>query len=340
MSGAVDLVHVSGEFLLESGARLPELRQAYRLEGPLNRERSNVVVVLHALTGSSVASCPERGWWRGVIGPGLAVDTTQWAVLSPNLLGSCYGTTGPASWGGAPRDFPPVTTRDMARAVGLLLAGLGIEHPRMVVGGSLGGMVTMEWVLEHPHATDAAVVFAAPDAHPALAIGWNQAQLTALRLGELLGDAAVGIALARQIAMLSFRSGEGLGARFGRQLGDPAGTGRFQVQEWMEHHGRALAARFDAETYRVLLQAMDGHDISRNRGDLATARRQLRARVPQLIGVGIPGDMLYPAPEIRRWTEASAGRYQEIDSLHGHDAFLLEVAQVSAILSGVLEPRT
>jgi homoserine O-acetyltransferase len=304
-------------FALECGTVLKDVRQAYYLDGTLNAKRDNLVIVFHALTGNADAA---GGWWHEVIGPGRALDTDRYAVLAPNLLGSCYGTTGPSDH--ANGEFPPVTPRDQARLVGLLVDELGVESPALVTGGSLGGMVSLEWALEHPRRARAVVAMAAPAAHTAYAIGWNhiQRQLVA-ELGER------GIELARQVAMMTFRTESELGTRFGRCT---AGDGGWQVTSWLDHHGRKLKDRFDAATYETLLGAMDAHDVGRGRCGVASALASLTGRV---VAVGIRGDLLYSAEEVYNWSALAGAEYEEISSVHGHDAFLIEHEQVGRILS-------
>jgi homoserine O-acetyltransferase len=307
-------------FVLECGAELENVRQAYYLDGALNARRDNLVVVFHALTGNADAA---GDWWREVIGPGRALDTDRFAVLAPNLLGSCYGTTGPGDY--AEGEFPPVTPRDQARLAGVLVNHLGVESPALVAGGSLGGMVALEWALEHPGRARAVVAMAAPAAHTAYAIGWNHIQR---RLVTELGER--GIELARQVAMMTFRTESELGGRFGRCT---ARDGRWQVASWLDHHGRKLRERFDAATYAALLDAMDAHDVGRGRGGVASALASLTGRV---VAVGIPGDLLYSAEEVYHWSALAGARYEEISSVHGHDAFLLEHDQVGRILAEAL----
>ena len=161
-------------FTLESGEVLHHAVQAFHLDGRLNARRDNLVIVLHALTGSADAA---GDWWKDIVGPGCALDTNRWAVLTPNLLGSCYGTTGPSS--SAP-EFPRVTPRDQAHFVARLVAALGVTDVALVTGGSLGGMVALEWTAQFPGATRTAVVLAAPAAHTAHAIAWNAVQRACL----------------------------------------------------------------------------------------------------------------------------------------------------------------
>ena len=306
-------------FPLECGEQLPHATVAYHLDGEINAARDNVILVLHALTGTADAA---GDWWKGIVGPGCAIDTDHYAVLSPNLLGSCYGTSGPADAG---ERFPAVTTRDMARALGVLLEALGIPRVALVTGGSLGGMVALEFVASFPGRAESAVVFAAPAAQSAAAIGWVHVQREALRVGGVEG-----LKLARQVAMLTYRTPDGLRERFGRLRG--AG-GAFSVQEWLWAHGAKLDARFDRASYGALLDAMDSHDIGRGRGGTGERLRESGAR---LTGVGIPGDQFYPADEVQEWVRAAGGTYRTIVSDHGHDAFLIEHARVGAILAEAL----
>lgn len=308
-------------FALESGEELRDLEQAYHLDGVLNAQRDNLVLVLHALTGSADA---VGDWWAGVVGAGRPLDTNRWAVLAPNLLGSCYGTTGPAGRPGEP--FPQVTPRDQARFIALLVESLGVTNVALVTGGSLGGMVALEWAALFPGRTRATVVLAAPAAHTAHAIAWNAVQRECL---DQAGDA--GVAIARQISMIAFRTEREFESRFGRAL-EP--DGRYRVAGYLAHHGAKLAARFDAATYRTLLNAMDAHDIGRGRGGVA---RALRALTGAVYAVGIPGDQLYSSEIVRQWAAQAGAAYREIDSVHGHDAFLLEHEQVGEILREALD---
>jgi homoserine O-acetyltransferase len=319
-------VHVTPRFTLESGEVLRDVRQGYVLEGTPNEARDNLVLVFHALTGS-----PETlaGWKGAVIGPGKAVDTNRWAVLCPNLLGSCYGTTYKrVTRADGPRpSAPAITTRDQARLVAHLLDALAIDRVALVTGGSLGGMVALEWAATFPERTGEAVVFAAPAAHTAWAIGWNHVQRRALDAG---GPEA-GLAIARMAGMLTYRTPQELESRFGRQAGaDEA----FAVQSYLSRHGTKLVARFDAKSYRTLLAAMDAHDVGRGRGGAGAALAPLGAR---LTGVGIPGDGLYPDDVVKGWVREAGASYAELRSAHGHDGFLLEPGPVGTVLREALE---
>lgn len=313
--------HYVPRFALESGAVLEDVRLAYHLDGPPDAVHDDLVLVFHALTGSADAA---GDWWRAVIGPGLAIDTDHRAVLCANLPGSCYGSTGP--WEPARRPFPALTTRDMGGLAGRLVESLGVRSVALATGGSLGGMVALEWAASDPVRTRRTVAIAAPAAHTAAAIGWNHVQREAIRLA---GPEA-GLALARMIAMQTYRTPAEFEARFGRE---PREAGGYQVESYLAHQGRKLVDRFDAHSYVALTRAMDAHDVGRGRGGVAAALAPVGAR---LVGVGIPGDRLYAAEEVRAWTRAAGAQYVEIDSVYGHDAFLLEPDQVGAILADAL----
>ena len=303
---------------LECGQVLRDVRQAYHLDGVRDAAGTNAVIVLHPLTGTADAA---GDWWSEVIGPGRAIDTRRYAVIAPNLLGSCHGTGA----GDDRAELPPVTTRDQARLVVELVRALGFRGIALVTGGSLGGMVALEVAASFPRLAHRTVAFAAPAAHTAWAIGWNHVQRRALATG---GDA--GLALAREIAMLSYRSEREFGARFGRLREE---DGRFAVQSYLRHHGDKLERRFTAAAYRALTGAMDAHDVGRAREGVTAALRRVRGL---LVGVGVTGDALYSEREVQAWTRAADAEYRCISSVHGHDAFLVEQAQVAAIVSEAL----
>jgi homoserine O-acetyltransferase len=317
-------VQLLEQFALESGEVLHKVRHAYYLDGTLNARRDNLVVVFHALTGSANA---VGDWWSEVAGPGRAIDTNQYAVLCTNLLGSCYGTTGPSD--PSRRPFPAITTRDMACLVGQLVASLHIPSVALAIGGSLGGMVALEFAASYPELTRNVIVLASPAEHPAAAVAWNHLQRRAILMG---GDE--GLELARMIAMMTYRTSSELDERFGRSRGD---DGSFAVARYLSRHGEKLRARFDSHSYLTLLDAMDTHDVGRGRGGTRAALRPVSAR---MVGVAIPGDLLYDPRDVRRWTDDAGAEYREVHSLNGHDGFLTEAAQVSALVRETLGDRT
>jgi homoserine O-acetyltransferase/O-succinyltransferase len=304
---------------LESGEILTGVEQAYHLDGRLNEEGDNLVVIFHALTGSADAA---GAWWSDMIGPGRAIDTDRYAILCTNLLGSCYGTTFAENRDEVPA--PSITPRDMARLIELLVRDLGVREVALATGGSLGGMVALEWVASYPALTRAAVVFAAPAAHPAAAVGWSHIQRLAIAQGGQQG-----LALARMIAMMTYRTPVEFEERFGREREGE----KYLIESYLDHHGESLVARFDVRSYLTLMAAMDAHDVGRGRGGVGPALRRFQGK---LIGVGIPGDLLYTDGDVRSWVEAVGAEYREIHSIRGHDAFLLEPDQVDRIFREAL----
>jgi homoserine O-acetyltransferase len=326
---------VLGPFTFESGAVLSELTVAYRHDGPPPGTAPQVVIV-HALTGSADAA---GDWWAPLIGPGAALDTTRTGVLCANLLGGRYGTTGPTSTDpqtGRPygTEFPTVTTRDQARAIWALLDALGIDRLALVTGGSLGGMVTLEIGLERPTSVERLLPMAAPAATGPMAIAWNRIQIALI---ERLGDD--GLALARQLAMTTYRSELDFDDRFAREVEE---DGRFSIVSYLDHQGDKLVARFDGETYRILAGAMDHHDIGRDRGGVTDALRSLADAGVRLTGLGIEDDILYGPRQVQGLVNEAVrvgmdARYRELRSTKGHDAFLVEWDQLAAVLAEALE---
>lgn len=272
------------------------------------------MLVLHALTGDSHAAGPAGpghptpGWWDGLIGPGRALDTDRWFVVAPNVLGGCQGSTGPASprpgtrrcWGGA---FPYLTVRDQVAAEVRLADALGIGKWALVAGGSMGGMRAVEWAVSYPERTDALLLLATTAAASAEQIAWATLQLHAVR-GDphwRSGDyhdtgrgPHAGLGLARRIAHVTYRSEPELSARFGRApqgAEDPWRGGRYQVESYLDHHAAKLVRRFDAGSYVVLTEAMNGHDVGRGRGGVRAALRRVTART---LVAGVGSDRLYP----------------------------------------------
>jgi homoserine O-acetyltransferase len=327
-----------GTLHLERGDRLDGARLHYRILGdPAAGDANGWIIVFHALTGSADAAA----WWGPLIGPGRALDPDTHPILAANLLGGCYGSTGPLAWQAERgRPFPRLTTLDLARAHVALVEHLGIRSIALATGGSLGGMVALQWGRVSPVPVGRLVVFAAPGATSAQSIAWNAAQRMAIeadprwRGGRYpMGDGPdAGLAAARAIAMITYRSAIEFDQRFGR--GDGRQAGRFDADHYLRRQGDKLVARFDAASYVSLMQAMDLHDV----GDLAAAAAATAARVDEVIGVGIDSDILYYPREVRAWVEGyraggANARYTEIASEYGHDAFLIEFEQVARLLA-------
>jgi len=324
-----------GRFQLESGAVLSDLVVAYRHDGvPIGEGRQ--ILVVHALTGSADAA---GDWWAPLIGPGQTLDTDKYGVICANLLGSRYGTSGPTSRNsvtGKPygRTFPRVTVRDQARAQWRLLDALGIGKLAVAVGGSLGGMVALEVALERPGEISRVVPIAAPARIGQLAVGWDHIQL---ELVDKLG--MEGLDLARQLAITTYRSEIDFQERFTGRT-EPDGTP--SVVSYLRHQGRKLLERFDEDTYRTLVRAMDTHDIGRDRGGVVAAFQRLAAYGTRLTGVGIEGDILYGTNQVTEMVDAATtagmdAAYREIHSTKGHDAFLVEWEQLHSILLDALK---
>jgi len=313
---------------LELGGELP-VRVAYREWGRLDAAGENCVVVCHALTGSADA---DR-WWSGMFGPGRSLDPEQDYVVCSNILGSCYGSTGPTSadprsgrpWLG---EFPDITVRDMVRAQRELLRTLGVRKVRLVIGGSLGGMQTLEWALSYPELVEAIAPIACSARHSAWAIGISEAQRQAIyadprwRGGRYdpADPPAAGLAVARMMAMVSYRSMPSFEQRFGRRV---QAADLFAMESYLRYQGKLLVDRFDAATYVALTRAMDTHDVSRGRGDFEEVLRSVRQ--PALV-VSIGSDALYPPQEQEEIARLVPGaRLERLESLDGHDAFLIDV---------------
>lgn len=302
---------------LESGERIDALTVRYRLEGTINASRDNLALVIHSLTGDAQAST----WWKGVVGAREAIDSTTHAVLCASLAGSPG-----AQRADSDEPLPRFTTRDQATVLARLLDTIGVRAPRLVIGGSLGGMVALEFAASFPERVNQVIVLAAPAAQTAQGIAWNAIMRRAIDIG----GAQDGLALARMVGMLSYRTPDGLERRFGRSRTD---DGRFQVESWLSSHGDRLVSRFESSHYAALIDAMDAHDVGRGRGGICAALAPVRHKIT---GVGIVGDLLYPAEAVREWTLLTGASYEEIASPHGHDAFLLETGRVSSIVRRTL----
>lgn len=347
---------------LEAGGVLPDVRLSYETWGTLASDRCNAVLVLHALTGDSHVTGPAGpghptpGWWRGLIGPGQALDPAAWYVVAPNVLGGCQGSTGPSSrapdgrpWGSR---FPFLTVRDQVAAETALADALGVTRWAAVIGGSMGGMRALEWAVGYPDRVAGLLLLACSAASSAEQIAWTAPQLHAIRAdphwrGGNYHDALpghgphMGLGVARRIAHVTYRSEPELGARFGRHHQDdenPWAGGRFAVESYLDHHADKLARRFDAGSYVALTEAMNSHDIGRDRGGPRPALRRIRART---IVAGIDSDRLYPLTQQEHLAACipAADRPRVITSPYGHDAFLIETQQVAASLRELLPPH-
>ena len=352
-------------FVLEGGGVLSDVSMAFETWGELSPAADNAILICHALTGDSHAhgeagdAHATPGWWNGVIGPGCGIDTDRYFVVCVNSLGGCQGSTGPSSVDpetGVPygSTFPTVTTRDIVRCQAAVADHLGVDSWLAVVGGSMGGMQVLEWGVMFPDRVRVIAPIATTLAASAQQVAWSAVGRTALVLDPRFrggdyydakpGDGPfAGLAIARSVAQITYRSAEVFDGRFARDLVDPRSVfghwDRFQVESYLDYHGEKLVRRFDANTYLILNRTMDLHDLARDRGSMESAIRRL-AHLPALT-LSISSDVLYPTAQqaaIRDAIRAAGGRcdHHVIQSPDGHDGFLLAARQVGSHLAGFL----
>ena len=352
--GTVRYVNIGG-LELEAGGFLPDVTLAYESWGTLNEDGSNAILVQHALTGSTHVTRgagDEEGWWEQFAGPGAPADTNRFFVISINILGGCYGSTGPSSvapdgkpWGSR---FPLVTLRDSTLAEARLADRLGISSWHAVVGGSMGGARALEWAVTFPERVRRCGVISVGARSTAEQIAFAQAQTLAIRQdrhfngGDYYGgpEPVEGLALARRIAHITYRSAYELDFRFGRnaqaaeeplQADALADRGRYQVESYLDHQGSKLVRRFDANSYIALTEALMSHDVARGRGTLQEALARASA---DFFVAAVETDRLYFPAQSLELAEALPGDVDVhmIDSPIGHDGFLTEIGQLNAQL--------
>ncbi|QDW29238.1 homoserine O-acetyltransferase [Arthrobacter sp. KBS0702] len=346
-----------GSLALESGATLPEVTLAYETWGTLNADASNAVLIEHALTGDTHVTRgagEEPGWWEQLAGPGAPVDTDRYFVVSINILGGCYGSTGPSTpgpdgrpWGSR---FPLVTLRDSTAAEARLADALGIGSWYAVLGGSLGGARALEWAVSYPDRVRRCAVISVGASSTAEQIAFAQAQTLAIRQdpnfkgGDYYGgpEPDAGLALARRIAHITYRSAAELDGRFGRnaqaaeaplEAGSLAGRGRYQVESYLDHQGNKLVRRFDANSYIAITEALMSHDVTRGRGSLEQAVSRATA---EFFVAAVDSDRLYFPAQSHALADALPGEVpvHVIEAPIGHDGFLTEIGQLSEQLRG------
>lgn len=331
----VQIYHSKHTFTLESGVVLPELQIAYHTYGTLNHSKSNVIWICHALTANSDVA----DWWKGFIGPGRAIDPARHFIVCANILGSCYGSSGPLSINPATGKpyfsaFPQVTVRDMVQAHVLLRQHLGIDEIQLLMGGSMGGYQAMEWILQEPTRIHQLCLLSTSAAESAWGIAVHTAQRLAIEADntwrENRPDAGGnGLKAARAIGMLTYRNYE----TFVRTQSDPDThkTDDFRAASYINYQGEKLVKRFNAQSYWRLTKAMDSHNISRGRTTDLVATLAL-IHQPTFI-VGITSDMLCPVEEQQFLSRhIPQATYHEIESSYGHDGFLIEVDKISDLL--------
>ena len=348
---------------LESGARLDQVEIAYRTYGTLNADKSNAILICHALTGDQHVASPhpvtgKPGWWTQMVGPGKPIDPTRHFVISSNVVGGCMGTTGPSSINpatGKPWNlaFPVITIADMVRAQAMLIDALGIDSLFAVVGGSMGGMQALQWAADYPQRVYSVVCLAAAARHSAQNIAFHELGRQAIMAdpdwrGGDYGAVGVrpekGLGVARMAAHITYLSEQALQRKFGRELQrDGLSWGfdaDFQVESYLRHQGATFVDRFDANSYLYITRATDYFDLAAGHGGLL-AEAFRAAREVRFCVLSFTSDWLYPTPESRsivRALNAAGARasFLEIDSDKGHDAFLLDEPVMRNAVAGFL----
>ena len=348
---------------LDSGIELGPFTVAYQTYGRLNADKSNAILVCHALTGDQYVAethpvTGKPGWWEELIGPGKVVDTDRWFVICSNVLGGCLGTSGPRDfdpatgrpWG---LHFPVITIGDMVRAQKLLVDHLGIERLFCVLGGSMGGMQVLQWAASYPERVFSAIPIATAARHSAQNIAFHEVGRQAIMAdpdwcgGDYLGQGrrpSAGLAVARMAAHITYLSEGALHRKFGRALQDRTGLSYgfeadFQVESYLRHQGSTFVERFDANSYLYITRAMDYFDLAAEHGGvLANA---FRGSATRFCLFSFTSDWLFPTSESRdvvHALNAAAANvsFVEIGSDKGHDAFLLDEPEFHATLAGFL----
>lgn len=347
-----------GNIELRSGKVLKDVEVAYHTYGKLNKKADNVLIICHALTGDHYPGRHEniKGWWESLVGPGKVIDTDRFFIVCSNIIGGCYGSTGPSSLDpdtGVPygMSFPLIEFADATQAQVKLAQSLGIKKVFAVVGGSMGGMNVLEWGMQKTLPVDKLIVLAAPAKTSPFVIAFHEIQRQAIMLdadwrgGDYYGRdiPSAGLSVARMIGVLSYRSEYSLTAKFGRKpawrtgvIEDPyqGFNQKFDVESYMNHQGDALIHRFDPNSYLYLTKAIDLFDISKGQESMEQAMAQLRGH---LYCLSIDTDLLFPPHQLIEMVEmrrqsGKATDYFELNSIHGHDAFLIEFAQMEGII--------
>ncbi len=322
------------EFHLELGDSLPELELYYTTYGKLNEDQSNVIWVCHAFTGNS----NFQDWWPGLFGEGLLFDPDKFFIICVNMPGSCYGSTGPLSINpnsGIPyyHTFPELTNRDILASFNLVRKHLKIERIHTVTGCSLGGQQALEWTVSEPDLFDHLVCIGANAFHSPWGIAFNETQRMAIKQDltwQLSTDTAgiSGMKIARAMALISYRNYITYQAT--QSEDDMDKTGNYKAYSYQAYQGEKLARRFNAFSYWYLSKAMDTHNIARNRGSVEEALKRVKAKS---LFLGMDSDILFPIREQKYLYErVKNAEFKTIDSLYGHDGFLLEAEKLTQVI--------
>ncbi len=353
------------EMVLESGARVGPLTLAYETCGTLNEDKSNVILILHALSGDShvagyyTPDDEKPGWWDNMVGPGKGIDTDKYFIVCSNIIGSCMGSTGPCTIN--PKtvlpyglDFPVVTIGDMVEAQKALMDHLGVKKLMTVVGGSIGGMQVLEWCVRYPEMVASAIPLASTTKHSALAIAFNEVARQAIMAdpnwngGEYYFGPKpdMGLAVARMIGHITYLSDESMRLKFGRRLQDKSDfsfnfDADFQVESYLRYQGKKFVERFDANSFLYITKAGDYYDLEKQHGDGSEVKAFSKMAAAFLV-VSFTSDWLYPTYQSRAMVKAMKKNgldvsFCEIEAEWGHDAFLLPNARLTAVIRGFLE---
>jgi homoserine O-acetyltransferase/O-succinyltransferase len=345
---------------LDNGGTLASVEVAYETYGRLNAGKSNAILVLHAFSGDAHAAGINHegkpGWWDNMIGPHKGFDTDRYFVICANVLGGCRGTTGPASINpatGCPyaMSFPVITIGDMVRLQKLLIDSLGIKRLLAVSGGSMGGMQALQWAVQYPDSVVAAIPIASTTRHSAQQIAFNEVGRQAIMAdpdwcdGNYYGKTppARGLAVARMVGHITYMSDDSMREKFGRRLRGKEAFGfgfdvDFEVESYLRYRGSQFVNRFDANSYLYITKAMDYFDLTSGNGSIAAALEPTRAR---FLVISFSSDWLYPSYQSQEMVRALRSRnrdvaYVELQSNYGHDSFLVDVAEQSALVAGFL----
>jgi homoserine O-acetyltransferase len=353
------------EMALESGARVGPLTLAYETCGTLNEDKSNVILILHALSGDShvagyyTPDDEKPGWWDNMVGPGKGIDTDKYFIVCSNIIGSCMGSTGPCT--SNPKtvlpyglDFPVVTIGDMVEAQKALMDHLGVKKLLAVVGGSIGGMQVLEWCVRYPEMVASAIPLASTTKHSALAIAFNEVARQAIMADPNWNNGEyyfgpkpdMGLAVARMIGHITYLSDESMRLKFGRRLQDKSDfsfnfDADFQVESYLRYQGKKFVERFDANSFLYITKAGDYYDLEKQHGDGSEVKAFSKMAAAFLV-VSFTSDWLYPTYQSRAMVKAMKKNgldvsFCEIEAEWGHDAFLLPNARLTAVIRGFLE---
>ncbi|MER2598418.1 MAG: homoserine O-acetyltransferase [Caldilineales bacterium] len=356
-------------FALASGATLSPVTLAYETYGTLNADRSNAILICHALSGGAHAAGylsaedAQPGWWDDCIGPGKAFDTDRYFVICSNVLGSCYGSSGPSSVDaatGAPYglNFPVVTIGDMVRGQVRLLDHLGIERLLCVAGGSMGGMQVLEWAAHHPQRVAAAIPIATTARHSPMLIAFSEVGRQAIYADPAWANGAyygntirpdAGLSVARMVGHITYLSEDSMHQKFGRRLQGRERYGyefqtEFEIESYLKHNGDKFTRRFDANSYLYVTKALDYFDLAEEHGGQLAAAFSHSTDLAFLV-ISFTSDWLYPSYHSKELVKAltAAGcdvSYLDIESTWGHDAFLVEVDTMTRLLGSFLDRLT